>query len=109
MGPVLTVPRKYLMGGIVLLCLTGAFAVRNSFLDVVFAVIVGFVGYAFRAGGFSLASLLIGLVVGHIAEEAFGQGMLIGHNNLLYFFGSSWASRCSRSVPRSFYNLWWAR
>lgn len=86
-----TVPRTYLLGTITLLCLSGAFAARNSFYDMIYAVVIGCIGYAFRRGGFSLPALLIGFVLGGLAEESFGQGILMGGGKLSYFLGSTWA------------------
>jgi putative tricarboxylic transport membrane protein len=85
------VSRQYLLPAITLLCLTGAFAVHNSIADMVYAFILGFIGYVMRRGGYSIPCLLIGFVMGGITEEAFGQGMLIGRGSGWYFLQSPWA------------------
>ena len=52
-------------------CFLGAYGVNNSMNDVLVAVLFGVVGYGFMYYGFPRQTLVIGLVLGEIAEKNF--------------------------------------
>ena len=62
------------VGGI---CLVGAFAYRGNIWDVMLAVIFGFVGFGLRTFGFPLIPLVMGHVLGKMAEVYFNQSLMI--------------------------------
>ena len=53
------------------ICLVGAYAIRNEMRDVLLAVLFGFAGYGFMRFGFSRQTLIIGLVLGNVVEKNF--------------------------------------
>ncbi|ADK79788.1 tripartite tricarboxylate transporter permease [Sediminispirochaeta smaragdinae] len=80
------IPTEILTPIIVLLCLTGAYSINNSFFDVLVSVIVGFVSYLLIRFDFSVIPVLLGLVLGPLAESNLRRSLLISHNDITIFF-----------------------
>ncbi len=85
---VVYIPRALLVPLIGMLCFTGVYSWRNSLTDVLVAIVFGFVGYVLGKREWPLACLLIGLVLGAMAEANFHRAMLIGKNNPVAAFSS---------------------
>lgn len=79
----LAVPFRYLSPGILLLATIGAYALRNLIVDVWVMFIAGIVGYFLRRTGYSVAGVVLGLVLGEIGESAFVKTMQLTNYNLL--------------------------
>ena len=62
---------------IVIICAVGAYSVSNSYLDVVLMMGFGVVGYLFKKLHYPLAPLVLAIVIGDKAEDAFRQSMLM--------------------------------
>lgn len=77
---VLTVPQGVLSAIVVLFCLVGAYASRNSMSDVWMIVIFGVLGYLFEKFKFPISPMVLGAILGPIGETAFMRSM-IGSNN----------------------------
>lgn len=71
-------PVRYLAPGIFVLTVVGAYAIRNNFFDVVIMLVLGVAGYGLKRLGVHPAPVVLGLVLGPIAEEGFVQGLLMG-------------------------------
>lgn len=63
----------------------GVFALRNSILDVLVAVLFGLVGYVLVAFDYSRITLVLGLILGPLIENAFHQSMQASGNSYLIF------------------------
>jgi putative tricarboxylic transport membrane protein len=63
------VPSKLLVPFVTIFCLIGSFCVRNSMFDVVITVVFGLMGYLLKHHGFSTASVIVGLLLGKMAEQ----------------------------------------
>ncbi|MCY4461556.1 MAG: tripartite tricarboxylate transporter permease [Albidovulum sp.] len=74
---VLLLPRRILLTGILLLCLMGAFSVRNSIYDVWVAIAAGGAGYAMSRMGVPVLPLAFGVVLGPILEENLRRTLMI--------------------------------
>ena len=74
---VLLLPRRILFTSVILLCILGAFAVRNSFFDVWVALLSGGAGYALVRLGVPILPLAFGLVLGPILEENLRRTLMI--------------------------------
>lgn len=70
---------------IVVACLIGAFATRNQPLDMLVALIFGFIGYLMMRYEFSRVTLLLGFILGYLAEMSFRQTIAISDVGLLIF------------------------
>lgn len=71
----LTIPSYLLYPVIAVFCIVGAFAVNNNIFDVWVMLGVGLVGTYFRAHGYSVVAVVLGMVLGRIAEDALIQGL----------------------------------
>lgn len=78
----------FLVTAVVLLCVVGAFAVRNSLFDAGLALVFGVLGFAMRQFGYPVVPLVIGLVLGPIAEENLMRALTLGNYQIGYFFQS---------------------
>ncbi|AYY14184.1 C4-dicarboxylate ABC transporter permease [Actinobacteria bacterium YIM 96077] len=72
---VVVMPTRYLAPGIVVLSMVGAYAIRNSIIDVLLMGLLGVVGYLLRTIGIGPATVVLGLILGPIAEEGLVQGL----------------------------------
>ena len=77
----LRVPFSFLAPGIVLLAVIGAYAVRGLVLDAGVLVVAGVAGYFLRRTGYSMAGLVLGLVLGKIGEKNCAQAMQVSYDN----------------------------
>jgi putative tricarboxylic transport membrane protein len=82
----LRVKPYYLMPFVVLLCMIGSYSLNNSMFDVWLMVVMGVVGYFMRKNGFDTAPLVIGLVLGQVAERAFRQSLVMLYGNVWSIF-----------------------
>ncbi|MFT4232091.1 MAG: tripartite tricarboxylate transporter permease [Leucobacter sp.] len=64
----LLIPRPYLYGGITVVCALGIYATSGKTFDLLMLLAVGLVGFAMRAMDYPLAPLIIGMVLGPLAE-----------------------------------------
>ncbi|SFO95058.1 tripartite tricarboxylate transporter permease [Salibacterium halotolerans] len=87
-GRVINIPTYYLAPAIVFLTIIGSYAIRNNFTDVVTLIIIGLIGYVLSERGFAPAPIVLGLILGPIAEEGLAQSILIseGFFSLLGLF-----------------------
>ena len=81
----LRIPFHFLSPGILLLATVGAYAVRNLVIDVVVMFVAGIAAYFLRRSGYSVAGIILGLILGRIGEVKFAQAMQIMHYDLFGF------------------------
>ncbi|HKF08292.1 MAG TPA: tripartite tricarboxylate transporter permease [Xanthobacteraceae bacterium] len=74
---------------IFIICTVGAYSVSNSYLDVVLMLGFGIIGYLFKKLSYPLAPLVLAIVIGDKAEDAFRQAMLMSKGSLGIFFGNA--------------------
>ncbi|MCD5325242.1 MULTISPECIES: tripartite tricarboxylate transporter permease [Pontibacillus] len=77
-GKVLNLPTFYLAPSILFLTIIGAYAIRNNVLDVFFMLGFGILAYYLKKVGFNPAPIVLGLILGPIAEEGLAQSIMIG-------------------------------
>jgi len=69
-----TIPPRYLMPGVLVLCAVAAYADNNNAFDVWILVGAGLIGWGMRALDYSPAPLVLGLVLGPLAAAIAGVG-----------------------------------
>lgn len=87
---ILNVPKPLLIAGVAFMTIIGTYAIRNSAADVSIMVILGVVGWVLAQFRFSVSPIVLGLILGPIAEQGFVQGWTIGSamgNVPAMFFG----------------------
>jgi TctA family transporter len=80
----------YIIAPLIFIVITvGAYAVSNSYLDVVLMMGFGVLGYLFKKLDYPIAPLVLAMVIGDKAEDAFRQSMLLSSGSLGIFFGNT--------------------
>lgn len=82
---VLRTPWHLLIPAIMVFGVIGSYSLNNNLIDVHIMLAMGVVGYVLRLYDFSLASFLIGLVLGEMIENYFVQGTFVGRGDIGYF------------------------
>ena len=85
---VLALPRSLLMPSIALLCVVGAYALRNNFFDVYVMFFFGLLGLAMRWLDMPVVPLLLALVLGKPLEEHLRATLSSTQGDVMVFFTS---------------------
>lgn len=83
---VLRIPVKYLMPIIMALCIVGAFCLSNQVYHVTVAIAFGFIGYFMKKFNFPGAPLVLGVILGPIAEKNLDRALQLSRNDWSVFF-----------------------
>jgi len=67
-------------------CVVGVFSVNNSIFEVTLVFFVGVIGYFFKKYDYPMAPLIIGIVLGRIAEENLRRGLSVFNMDLVAMF-----------------------
>ncbi|WP_132058861.1 tripartite tricarboxylate transporter permease [Halorussus amylolyticus] len=79
-------PGTYLWPAIFVLSIVGAFALRGNVLDVWVALGAGVLGYAMRVEDYPLAPMVLGLILGPIAEVNLRRSLQLSGGSLEIFY-----------------------
>jgi putative tricarboxylic transport membrane protein len=85
---ILRIPFSIIAPAILVVCAIGAFTVHNAQFDIWLMLAFGIVGYVFKKLDYPLAPLVLALVLGDRAEDAFRQSMLASRGGLEIFWGN---------------------
>lgn len=86
---VMSVPNLYMIAAVTVLAVYGTYSVQNSFDDVIVMFSLGTLMYIGNKFGFSAAPVVLGIILGPIAEDNFLKGKLIADTDVgafSYFF-----------------------
>jgi putative tricarboxylic transport membrane protein len=75
----------YIIPTVAVFCFVGAFALRENLWDVALAFAAGIFGYGIGKFGFSKVCLVIGFILGILAEESFRQSLMISYGSFAIF------------------------
>lgn len=81
-------PPKYLWPAILVLCVVGSFALRGGLFDVWAMVLAGVLGFIMRMDGYPLAPMVLGLILGPIAEQNLRRALDLSGGSLDIFYTS---------------------
>src|SRR5699024_1323223 len=70
---------------IAVICVIGSYAINNNLVDVLWMFGFGLVGYFMKTKGFSVAPLVLGVILGPIIETSLRRGFISAHNNIVEF------------------------
>src|SRR5699024_7217940 len=84
----LKIPSALLAPMILIICSLGTYASTNSMADVWLMLGFGVMGYALSRNGYPMAPIVLGAILGPLAESSFRQGLLISQGDALFFFSS---------------------
>jgi putative tricarboxylic transport membrane protein len=77
----LQIPRPQLYAGILVFAMIGIWGVARSWMDLLIMAIVGLMGYVMRVYDFPIAPVLIGLILGPMAENYLRTALAAGQGN----------------------------
>jgi putative tricarboxylic transport membrane protein len=82
---ILRIPFSIIAPVILVICAVGAYTVHSSMFDVWMMMVFGVMGYVFKKLDYPLAPLVLALVLGDMAENAFRQSLLASGGSLGVF------------------------
>src|SRR5262249_13620642 len=85
---ILRVPFGIIAPVILVICAIGAYTVHNNSFDVIMMLVFGVAGYFFKKCNYPLAPMVLAIVLGDKAEEAFRQSLLISGGSLTVFWSN---------------------
>ncbi|HUF82731.1 MAG TPA: tripartite tricarboxylate transporter permease [Burkholderiales bacterium] len=88
---VLRMPPHLLAVGIIVLCVLGSYAIRNSIFDVYLMGIMGLFGYVLQRVRIPVAPVVLGLVLGETLEQQYRTALILGEGKYGVFFESGFA------------------
>ncbi|MEU0239054.1 tripartite tricarboxylate transporter permease [Nocardiopsis sp. NPDC006198] len=84
----LKVPAPYLYAGIGVLAVLGVYSISSSVADLVLLLSLGLLGFMMRRFDLPLAPVLIGVILGPLAETEFRRSVSAGQGDPLFFVSS---------------------
>ena len=93
----LKIPTHYLYAGITTFALLGAYALNNSTFDLQVALVIGVLGFLFRRFGVPITPLIIGAILGPLAELQFKRALQISQGD--------WHILIAGGFPKFIYSL----
>jgi putative tricarboxylic transport membrane protein len=85
---ILRIPFSIIGPAIVVVCFIGAYTVANKEFDIWLALAFGIVGYLFKKLDYPIAPLVLAMVIGDKAEDAFRQSMIFSQGSLSIFWSN---------------------
>ena len=82
---ILAVPKPWLYGGILLFATIGTYGISQSVIDLVLLYSVGIVGYFMRRFDFPTAPVIIGMILGPLAEQELRRALTISQGDWTVF------------------------
>jgi putative tricarboxylic transport membrane protein len=86
---ILRIPFSIIGPAIVVVCFIGAYTVGNKEFDIWLALAFGIVGYLFKKLDYPIAPLVLAMVIGDKAEDAFRQSMIFSQGSLSIFWSNA--------------------
>lgn len=83
---VLNVSKQTVWVSVTMLCIVGAYALNNSYFDIIIMAAAGMLGFLFRKGGFAPGPFILGLLLGNMLESNFRRTLVMSQGNLSIFF-----------------------
>ncbi|TDC67390.1 tripartite tricarboxylate transporter permease [Streptomyces hainanensis] len=77
----LKLPKHYLYAGITVFAMLGVYATSSKILDLVLVLAIGLLGFAMRRYGLPVAPVLIGVILGPLAETEFRRAMAVSEGD----------------------------
>ena len=81
----LRIPQRWLVGLILVFCLTGVYAANFSRFDLLIVAIAGGIGVLMKRAQLPAAPLALGMILGPILENALMQSLILSHGSPLIF------------------------
>ena len=82
---ILRIPQPLLYGGILVFATIGTYGISRSVVDLLFLYAMGAVGLLMRRFNFPTAPVIIGMILGPLAEQEFRRAMTISQGDWMIF------------------------
>lgn len=82
---VLNIPTQYIVSIIFMLCVIGSYVLNNRMFDVYTLLLFGLLGYGMRIARFPILPMILGMILGPMAEEQLRLAIEYGSGSLLPF------------------------
>ncbi|WP_425105688.1 tripartite tricarboxylate transporter permease [Ancylobacter sp.] len=89
---ILRIPFSIIAPVILVICAIGAYTVNNNVFDVIMMMVFGVLGYLLKKTNYPLAPLVLAIVLGDSAEEAFRQALLSSGGAVSVFWSNGLVS-----------------
>lgn len=83
---VLHIPKAILTPIIIVLCVVGAYALNNSYFDVLVMFVAGVVGYFMKRAGIPASPIILGLILGPMMESNLRRALVMSQGDLSIFY-----------------------
>jgi putative tricarboxylic transport membrane protein len=87
-APVLRLPQALIAPIVVSLSVIGVYSIQNSLFDIYALIGFGLLGYLLQRSGFPLAPIVLGVILGPMAEQQLRLALIIARGDLLAIAGS---------------------
>lgn len=88
---ILKIDDEYIWMSVLLLCVVGSYALNSSFYDVLIMTVSGVFGIIFKKMSFPLGPLILGLLLGGLAESNFRRALTVSAGDYAIFY-TRWIS-----------------
>ncbi len=82
---ILRIPTPLLYGGILIFSTMGAYSLRQSWFDLLLLLIIGLLGLGMRRFGFPTAPVIVGMILGPMAEKQLRNALSISQGDWTVF------------------------
>jgi putative tricarboxylic transport membrane protein len=82
---ILKIPQPLLYGGILVFATIGTYGISRSVVDLILLYVVGFMGFMMRRFDFPTSPVIIGMILGPMAEQEFRRAMTISNGDPMIF------------------------
>ena len=83
---ILRIPQSILMPIVGLLCIIGSYSLGNNIFNLYLMVPVGIVAYFLGEMGYPIAPLVIGMILGPMADESLRQALMVSNGSFMPMF-----------------------
>ena len=84
----LSIPKYILLPCVFVLCVIGAYALKNNISQVIACLVFGAIGFAFKKFGIPTTPFILGFILGPLAEINYRRGMIRTKGNFMPFLTS---------------------
>src|SRR5262249_55714240 len=82
----LEIPRPLLHAGIVVFATLGVYGLRQSWFDLLLLYLIGLIGFVMRRYDFPVAPVIVGMILGPLAENQLRRALSISQGDPSVFF-----------------------
>ena len=90
----ITFPKRFLIPAILVFSLVGSYAINNSVFDIWILLISGVVGFILRKMSFSVAPIILGMILGPLFESNLRRALMLSQGD--------WSTFISRPISLAF-------